>query len=441
MKINPDPANKTPKTVIPIKNAVILHTSPDFDAYGGYYFAQRFGTAHFPGVDEAPMKFVDKSPQMADSQYDAAGVLPFDTGYGRFDHHRPNGRIPDSSTVKLVCEYMGVTDQAMLSIAEEIHWGDNNRGVTDTQIGGLIKSANRNSPSSRVTVYSEFVVPALDAIHKQLSWNFSSTNSEASALAFLEGMIQSGWIKTEKLQERMRRMFKASGERSEGAGQTGDSERTFLTEIDFIVRCFQRNGVEQKDIFTWLRTPVNMIKADEALFEKALDEVRGNPNKLSIDARMPDGDERIWGSFIRSDNPMILRAANFCQQDVVAIRNKRNQTQIMLSHKTGLTLDSLTAMIRWLEAPQDARQTLEWNDLMKDGIHEAAPNWYYERKRGQLFNGSLTHPGMKPTSIGAQGIVDAMNHAFHPKRIARWQSDRKITSKEQKELTMALVLP
>jgi hypothetical protein len=425
--INPDASNKVPKNVIPIRNGRILHASADLDAYGGDWILLKHGADHFPGYADAPLKFVDQSPQLTDAQYDAAGVLPIDTGRQRFDHHRAEGRLPDSSAVKLVCEYVGVSDPATLAIAEEIHYGDNNPGISNTQLGGLVKSANHSLKRGGLEI-AKWLYQALDVLHSQLTMHFLEGEGEKSGLTYFEAMVEGNWFKKDtQYVPHIRKLLNASIKWSSNPGSTPDSDRTYYTELDFIIRAMQRNGKGDEEICLWLDKTIRFLIADQVLFEKALKVVAENRNKRSVRALFDSGVGSIAYCMLHTDNPMSLSAANFSEFDLTGIRNHKGQVQIFLQRKTRLSLDTLVAMIRSMDADPATRAKLDWQDLMKDGIHPAAPNWHYDRKTKRLFNGSNTHPGVPPTQLESRDIAEAMINAFHPEQIERWMTAHKIT--------------
>ncbi len=439
------PENATPQAVIPI-NEIVLHTFGDADAFVGAYLVKRNGELHFPGAANATVRFVDQGANLGNATYDRMKILPIDTGYGRFDHHLPKGRIKDSSSVKLVSEYLGVSSPAMLCIAEEIHWGDNNRGVPDTKFGGLIKAINRNMPCAG-NVIMNWLYPALDILERQLAMNYSAVANELGALEYLRGLMaderHNAHYRTPEIQKRLVELFTESNKRALDPSIEDSRGQTFFTEIDFVVRALQRCGKPNDEIFKWISLPINALALDQALFNRALGEMATASNHWAIDARSRDGDLQIAASLVRTDNLAILRAANssrmknLCRRDIIAVYNTRGNVMIALNNRS-LTLDTVVAMIRWTDADEDTRDKLDWNDLMKDGEHSAAPNWHYERDRGQLFCGSPTHPGVKPTRIAPQGVIDAMTYGFHPALIDKWQTRRGIPTKSQQDVAKLL---
>jgi hypothetical protein len=97
----------------------------------------------------------------------------------------------------------------------------------------------------------------------------------------------------------------------------------------------------------------------------------------------------------------------------------------------GLTLKNVVAMIRWLEIPQDKKNSVSWEDLMCKGAHPLVPDWYYHESG--FMNGSPTHPDVKATAIGSSAIMEVLKSGFHPEGVKRWKADRKIGGTQRVE--------
>lgn len=412
------PAGTDQATIVAITvNILLAHTNAHPDEAFGIWCGRKHGMKHFPGIDTAVMKSVDKSPELTDAEYDAKGILPFGCGMGRFDDHCATGRLPNTSTAMLVMRYLGVTDKATLAIGNEVHWCDTNAGVLNTQLAELVKAAYRTMPG-KDGIIMPIMMKVFEALYEQLTMNYSEGRSEHGALNYFESYVKSGIFKDPAHQKRVRTMLQKSAEAKNKPG----SGRTFYTDLDFIVRAMQRTGVPQADIGEFMRFAFTTLEADLIMFDKALEGVDKEKNQFTAPAKSGQREGNLQCVMVHTDNRMTLRAANWRHKQLTVIRNSKGQVQIFIDRKTGLTLDTVMAMIRWMETPVHERTKLNWHDLATtSGSHPTAPHWYYNREHAQIFNGSDTHPGEKATELASQAFIEINRHAFHPANINKWQ--------------------
>ncbi len=414
------------KVVKPIEaNFRIMHVAAHADEGFADWVIRKYGRESFPGIEVAPLKLVEDSPVLTESEADEKGFIMFGTGGGRFDEHRKNGRLKDSSCTKLVVDYLKIADKATLALAKEIHWCDSNGRVSNTQLSELIKSAHRNMPAGTELVL-KWLDQAFDVLHEQLSMNFSQGKGEFSALDYFVALTNAGRYANKEIQSHVSNLFIKSAKNSHAP----NIDRTFLTEIDFVVRAMQRVGKESGFIYQWLQFAIERLWADQVLFNKALNEVSEKRNRHPVWAKSPTHQGNLWFTMVRTDNAMALRASNFLRQQITVIRNGKGQVQIFLDQKTGLNLDIVMGMIRFIETPVERRSLLNWHEICTTpGNHPSAPNWNYNREVGQIFNGSSTHPGVPPTPLMSKMIVAIIKSAFHPDLIARWKKNYGVVEK------------
>ena len=260
---------------------------------------------------------------------------------------------------------------------------------------------------------------ALDAIHTRLTMKYATGPSELGIKDFFVTAVKNKVFPNKEVIERVRQLLDRSLER----------QTESVTELDYIVRALQRCSVTANDTYEWARFAFDALKHDQELFQEALEIVGQRKNMLE---NVQVGDRMMTVTLVHTDNPMALRASNYRRRPLTLIRNSRGQVQIIADPKKNLRLDTLMAMIRWMETPENERARLDWSDLTtKDGIHPTAPNWFYNRSKGQIFNGSQTHPGVKATEIHSQNFIEMIRHAFCGRGIGIWTGLRKIQTRRK----------
>lgn len=420
----PDP---TVKPVINVE-ARVMHIDAHLDEAFADKVAEWHGTNRLLEFKKAKLRPVGENPSLSQEQCDRSGLVLFGCGYSRYDDHTPTGRKPDCSSTKLVIEDLEVTEEATLKIGREVHWCDINPGVTSTQLANLIKSFHRHFPAS-THLMLKWAGEAFEALRYQLGMPFVGEGSEYGARTYLQGLIKAGWY-TEKAcnTKRIEKLLKTSAENA----TLHTSERTYYTELDFIVRAMQRSGKTHAQVYEWIRVAFDCLTKDEILFEQALDELREHKNKYTVSTK-PDADgskKFLRFCLLRTDNPMALAAANFARQQIIILRNGRGQVQIFIDKKAGFNLDVIIGMMRWMESSEAMRRQISFHDMCTtEGSMTCASHLHYNRRNGQILNGTTTHPNVPATSLAPQTIIEIVLDAFHPLNISRWMKDHGVNKK------------
>lgn len=418
---------QTTKKIIETKYRV-MHIDAHLDEAFADKVACWHGSTRLPGFTKAKLRPVGENPSLTEDQCDKSGMILFGCGYGRYDDHTPTDRKIDSSSTSLVIDDLEVTESATLKIGREVHWCDVNPGVTSTQLANLVKSFHRHFPAS-THLMIEWVGTAFDALREQLSMPFVGEGTEYSALMYFDGLIKSKWFPSkEENTPRIRKLLTVSAKNSTIHSQ----DRTYYTELDFIVRAMQRTGKSHAEVYDWVKTAFICLTKDEILFGQALEEIRKDKNKYTVPIK-PENGERPYLRFcmLHTDNPMAKAAANFARQQIVVIRNSREQVQIFIDKKSGFNLDMVVGMMRWMETPSEIRRQIDFEDMcITNGSMACAPHLYYDRKVGQILNGTPTHPNVPSSGLASQTIIDIILRAFHPSHTSRWMYDHSLRNKE-----------
>lgn len=411
------------------------------DAHQDEAFADKavlwHGTTRYPGFAEAKLRPVGENPTWTQEQCDASGYVLFGCGLGRYDDHSPTGRKPNCSSTKLVLDDLEVTEEATLKIGREVHWCDNNPGVTNTQLANLVKSFHRHFPA-RTELLLKWTGEAFDALRNQLSMPFVGEGQEYSAGKYFKGMLDAGWYKDKACNtKRIEKMLETSAKNA----TMHTSDRTFYTELDFIVRAMQRSGKTHKQVYDWITTAFNCLTKDEVLFGQALEGLRERKNKYMVPFKDETGTHHLRFCMLHTDNPMSLAAANFARQQIIALRNSRGQVQIFIEKRTGFNLDVVIGMMRWMESSDQMRKAIGFRDMCgTDGSMACASHLHYNRAIGQILNGTPTHPNVPATALASQMIIEIIQDAFHPLHISRWLQKHGVTKRKKVSVHVAPAL-
>lgn len=92
---------------------IVLPTRSQPDTLAAIFILKKFGEEKFPGIKEAKIDFWQAVPTGETTEsLDKKGVVLFDLGGGRFDHH---GRKPQTTASDLVADFLGVKDDPSLA--------------------------------------------------------------------------------------------------------------------------------------------------------------------------------------------------------------------------------------------------------------------------------------------------------------------------------------
>lgn len=89
---------------------------------------------------------------------------------------------------------------------------------------------------------------------------------------------------------------------------------------------------------------------------------------------------------------------------VFVIRRSNGQIQIFPNQKHRLDMDGVVAEVRLAEA-EATGETINPNDLSKEGKVKGAKAWHYQAETGIVMNGSLTAQNGQPTRLDLQTVV------------------------------------
>jgi len=392
---------------------------PHLDELVALWIIQKFGSTLFPGADKAPVKFVEKVPQMAPDKIDKAGFLCLGLGLGdgrwSIDEHRANvkghDRLRGECTATLAAKKVGEhADPALKRILDEVYWCDTESGVRYTHLAELVKLLHRFLKGNSAEVVT-WLFPALEAIYTQQVLSVAPQEGEVTLSELFTEYVKRGKV--------VDKAFIAEVEKRVAAS-TENMDRS-VTEMAHVVRAMHRQGMASEVIQRFCSKVFEAWEFDQVEFNDAVELVDKALAKHIL-IKAGSREFTLKAVVVRGDSHHLLRAANWRGARFVVIQNGRGQVQVFVNTKTPdfVTLDTFVGMVRLLETSPGIRKSLVWSKLKTTGGEYVAKNWYYFRDARQLFNGSLTHPAVMPTTLHLDAIVDALEHAFHPHLIVKW---------------------
>jgi hypothetical protein len=385
-----------------LKGGKILgtHHAPDLDAvasiwlwktYGGEEAKKSVLSVFLRGGDEALF-----SEQM--------GIVLFDRGRGKFDHHGPNKKAETTSS--LVAKYLGVDeDKAIKRLLAKVERSDLQGESLAFDASDIIKCMQRLEIANE-----EIIDYGLRIIQDGVEFSKNKMNRDNRALQqILKEFMKEKKIIPPKFREYVEKL------------ENPNFERPFdLAEILAV------EGEKAKDFILKI---LEFEYQDSINYLNALKEVK-KAWKITIKGMT------IVADF--SDNPRFKDAARNDQKALITIQRKTNgQTGIYFDTKrvSDSLIETLVSMIRLEECLVQGRE-IPREDLRKSEWVEGIPEWYYykapwvpgkKKKPGRfLLNGSITAPDVPPSKIPMEILREIAQKAiiYQPFNWARWKAER-----------------
>lgn len=151
---------------------ILTPTRPQPDTLVALYIIKAYGENRFPGISSANVEISGMPPIQDESALEGAGIIMFDMGGGRFDHH---GKVPVTTCSYLVAEYLGVHEDPSLKKLLDYAYRDDTQGKgtissdpLDRAFGlsGLTAALTKQFPAEPMRT-ANIVLPLLDAHHTE----------------------------------------------------------------------------------------------------------------------------------------------------------------------------------------------------------------------------------------------------------------------------------
>src|SRR3989338_8679692 len=445
------------KTVTPTPIQIdeeVIHVDPHLDEIEARREVHKYGGKHLSGNKNSRLRFSRDLPALGDDHFDNEKILPYGCGGGRFDEHnkgQDGGRLPDQCCTTLVAEYLGIRSSVIKPLIDEVLFCDQRSGVLDTQLASLVKVAHRSLPGSNQKVVN-WASTALDAVDRQLTYKYESVASQSSLLQFLEALEKHDPTRYGS-DPRARKSLETKLRRSMGRTDK-------LTDLANIVRCFYSTAVlEGADITEWVWFAFDRIFDDQILFWQAIDDCQSKdkidpealprPVREYVEALVDNrGTMDLRMILLHSDNPHAASAARHekgAGAEIVFIRKSTGHIAVFVNQNLRLTVSNVVRMLRFLELPKrgedwqtDPRNrqstvAFEWAELGKPGDFSNSNIHYFKAQDGEsVLNGSATRPGILPSEVCSEALLEIARTGFHPRSIGRWMAEHGIQRSERR---------
>jgi len=453
---------QTPTVVGKVARAVamiLMHARVHLDEITARFLLKKLGEVFFPGIRSAKDTFSTNPPQMTREHLVGGKMLAIGCSGDIFDEHQgSDGRVDDMSATRLAANYIELPAHPqfkyLMPLVEEVHLCDTRSRVSSTMLAELIKVCHRRYSKGGEWVV-KWATEALDALDRQLFFNFAATGKEQSLLDIFNRCVEEKHLVFEKtptgerIKQGMQNEIRRSMENKNGR----------LTELAHIVLAFQRVSLKTPDdLMEWVLFALRCIQGDQEDYQAALAlcttrRTRGLPpkgargqkcEKFRVEVATPKGIVPLRAMMVHTDNPMAAKAARHQDaggQQVVIVRKLTGKGEaahfgVFIDQRfKALHLQDFVAMYRFHELPPAeqnrliADQNTEkwWKELQKGGNHPSSNLYFFKGQDGQAaLQGSDTHEGVEPSMMGSQTLINIALQAFDPELVGHWMRSRGI---------------
>lgn len=411
------------KVAIAVKEG-LTHAKADWDEIVANCLFMWYGEECFPGSSKSTLQFASVTPVGLEKDYLDQGTVVFGCGESpdgqpfMFNEHVSGGtgRIPDKCSAILVAEYIGVADKPCLRRLLVETYECDTKGVSATRFPQIVKAAHRAFPKDPLFVVRQAREVVRIIIRAEMR-NLIAKEGEPTLVSLFARVLkarpeQFGDLKAV---EHIKGLFAKSDE-------TGGE---LVTELSFIVKAMFRDGKTLEDLTEWMHFVSKVLYADQMAFQAALVCCKDNAQEFEVDVVKGP---RLRLGVIRTDLAGVLQAMLYFRYDVVVIQNSKGQVQVCTSKKMrsrGFKITSAVEMWRWLELSPEDKRRYKLSDLGVAGNHPAVDNIFYHRgdednSVENVYNGSTTHPGVRPTQVALQAIIELIQYSFTDWGMKKW---------------------
>lgn len=194
------------QSILMLYHAIVLPTRSQPDTIVAIFILKKFGEENFPGVKDAKIDFWQVVPPGESEQsLDKKGVILFDLGGGRFDHHNKPVKTTASD---LIAQYLGVVeDPSLVKLLEYAKRDDFfGKGTISNDpidrafgLSALIAALNKSLVKNPGRVI-EIILPLLVAHHNEEVRRTKELPEEFNA------KVQSGEVETFETKQRDKKL-------------------------------------------------------------------------------------------------------------------------------------------------------------------------------------------------------------------------------------------
>jgi hypothetical protein len=193
-------------------STILIPTRPQPDTLVAIYLIKRYGNEHFPGIDGAQVITQSSPMEQSEETLEQQGMIVFDIGGGRFDHH---GKPSVTTCSQLVADFLGINEESSIKKLLDYAYRDDTQGkgtvstdVLDRAFGlsGLIAALNKKFPGETQYIVN-LILPLIEAHHDEETRRFKEFPEEITRLQN-EGKF--GEMETQQRDKKLRIVFTES---------------------------------------------------------------------------------------------------------------------------------------------------------------------------------------------------------------------------------------
>src|SRR5690606_24741326 len=147
-------------------------TRPQPDTLVAIYLIKRYGVEKLPDIENAKIITDNSIPEFQEEFFEKQGIILFDIGKGRFDHHQ---KEPVTTCSQLVADFLNISHDPSIKKLLDYAYRDDTlgKGTISTDaldrafgLSGLIAALNKKY-SEKTQLVSNFILPLIEAHHDE----------------------------------------------------------------------------------------------------------------------------------------------------------------------------------------------------------------------------------------------------------------------------------
>jgi len=369
-----------------VKN-IVTHCRPHMDEMLAIWLLRIFGRQQFPGIQDARIVCLKRELDRVYPDDVYVGI-----GFGRFDEHRPDGRLPDTCAAILVAEELKLKHETSLTnLLEDALWCDTkDKDIGEVRLANLIKRMHRVKKGADEFGTYRYAGVAFDAIVS------GTRNKHFDIRAAWKEFAQDRKIPTDsKLWANIYRFI----------GESHGRRNMHITELACIASL-----IDEDVLIPWLTDTFEMLVADTYDYLQVVEHLR--VHNYMIDIQMSHGIEPACLNV--SDSELFNKALNSesaGRPALSVIQRSTGHIQVFGDSKRGVDLTDLTAMVRMAEYSKRTGRYFSFESARGEGTKKLCQVWH-QPNQNTLLNSSLSHPCVEATVLTLAEIEDILVHAF-----------------------------
>lgn len=383
------------------------------------------GDERFPGIKTAVLELSEGISKQTQEYFAKRQELVIGTGGGQF------GKYGECWTERMN-EALGINeDRPLKRITAAVRKTVEDEG-SRTELPAIIKILHRVINRHAVANY---VITIMHYVHHGLIHRRVKKMDDGTLDSFFEEMCagQSPAFTDTRACASLRTRIQKSVERKNNS----------ILELSAITDCLicEEGPKEGKKIVQ------NLLKGlyqDEVLYWQAVD-ICKSALRHTVKTKTDGKEGEMKAIFVQTDNPLIPHASRnkeVGEIGIVVVQNAARNLAIYIDQKLPVNLVALWRMIQSLEL-----LNLEWKpeeipwEILKavEGHEEVQVKWRYILRKRKIMNG-FSQEDVPASTISREELLYAIQHAFHPAFIPKWQREHSITITTKKAAKAAPVV-